>query len=195
MTDQPNYHLSDEELNAYLDSELEPSAFEVAQNHLAECADCAARMKALGTLFTQIESIPDVPYQGDLVDPVLAALKKREEGAAKFPWWTAVQLGLAGLLLLLIAPLSRLKLEDWNWLAQTITIPATWLLDEIYTLMGSISDTLYAVPLGVGRLLEVDGFGAMSVTNNLMIAAAILVAFLLWVTGNTLLLGRNGSHR
>jgi hypothetical protein len=194
MSDQPNFHLTDEELNAYLDSELEPSAFEAVQKHLLKCDDCAARMEAVGGLFAQIESIPEISYQGDLADPVLTALQGTDASKARFPWWTALQLGLAGLLLVLIAPLSRLGPEGWRWLAQIITMPANWLLSEVYVLMVSISNTLYAIPLGVGRLLDVDGFGVMTVTNNLMIAAAILVAILLWVTGNTLLLGRNGSH-
>src|SRR5262245_30463290 len=50
-------HLTDGQLNEYLDNETTERAF--IEAHLTECADCAARLTALQTLFTEIESLPE----------------------------------------------------------------------------------------------------------------------------------------
>ncbi len=51
-------HLTDEFLNEYLDHELADRA--PVENHLAACADCAARLAALQTLFAELESLPEL---------------------------------------------------------------------------------------------------------------------------------------
>ena len=53
-------HLTDELLNEYLDNELAPAGRAQAEEHLAECADCAARLSALEALFKEIESLPEL---------------------------------------------------------------------------------------------------------------------------------------
>ena len=50
-------HLTEDQLNEYLDNELADRA--AAERHLAECADCAARLAALQALFVEIESLPE----------------------------------------------------------------------------------------------------------------------------------------
>jgi hypothetical protein len=51
-------HLTDEQLNEYLDHETNARA--QIESHLASCADCVARLQALQQLFSEIESLPDV---------------------------------------------------------------------------------------------------------------------------------------
>ena len=50
-------HLTDELLNEYLDHELPDRA--LVKEHLALCADCAARLAALQSLFAELESLPE----------------------------------------------------------------------------------------------------------------------------------------
>ena len=52
-------HLTDEQLNEYLDHETSDQA--QIESHLAVCADCARRLRELEALFSEIESLPDVP--------------------------------------------------------------------------------------------------------------------------------------
>ena len=52
-------HLTDEQLNEYLDHETSDRA--QVESHLAMCADCARRLRELEALFSEIESLPDVP--------------------------------------------------------------------------------------------------------------------------------------
>ena len=51
-------HLTDDQLNEYLDNES--SERPQIESHLAECAECAARLTALQALFDEIQSLPEV---------------------------------------------------------------------------------------------------------------------------------------
>lgn len=51
-------HLTEEQLNEYLDNESSERA--QIEAHLAECAECAARLTALKTLFAEIESLAEL---------------------------------------------------------------------------------------------------------------------------------------
>ena len=57
-------HLTDELLNEYLDHELADRAR--VDDHIAACADCSARLAALRTLFTELESLPEEKLSRDL---------------------------------------------------------------------------------------------------------------------------------
>jgi anti-sigma factor RsiW len=51
-------HLTDEQLNEYLDGEIgDPAQME---SHLSVCADCARRLRELEALFSEIESLPEL---------------------------------------------------------------------------------------------------------------------------------------
>lgn len=57
-------HLTNEQLNEYLDNEsIEREQIEA---HLSSCDECAARLEALQTLFSAIESLPEVTLSRDL---------------------------------------------------------------------------------------------------------------------------------
>jgi hypothetical protein len=51
-------HLTDEQLNEYLDHETDERA--QIESHLSTCEDCSARLAALQELFTEIESLPEL---------------------------------------------------------------------------------------------------------------------------------------
>jgi hypothetical protein len=73
-------HLTDELLNEYLDRELADRA--QVDDHIAVCADCAARLAALQALFTELDSLPEVALTKSLAarflpDPGLPALLPR----------------------------------------------------------------------------------------------------------------------
>ena len=51
-------HLTDEQLNEYLDNETSERA--QIEAHVSTCDECAARLTALQTLFTEIESLPEL---------------------------------------------------------------------------------------------------------------------------------------
>jgi Putative zinc-finger len=51
-------HLTDEQLNEYLDNEITERA--QIEAHLSSCEECAARLTALQALFAEIESLPEL---------------------------------------------------------------------------------------------------------------------------------------
>jgi len=57
-------HLTDEQLNEYLDNEIVDRAD--IESHLASCGECAARLTALQTLFAELDSLPELELTRDL---------------------------------------------------------------------------------------------------------------------------------
>jgi hypothetical protein len=54
-------HLTDEQLNEYLDHETDdPAQIEL---HVSTCEDCFARLQALQELFSEIESLPELELE------------------------------------------------------------------------------------------------------------------------------------
>ena len=51
-------HLTDEQLNEYLDNETNERV--QIETHLSSCGECAARLSALQALFTELDSLPEV---------------------------------------------------------------------------------------------------------------------------------------
>ena len=73
-------HLTDEQLNEYLDHETSEQV--QIETHLAACAECVARLTALQTLFAEIESLPEMELRHSIAarfapTPSLPKKKKR----------------------------------------------------------------------------------------------------------------------
>ena len=68
-------HLTDEQLNEYLDNELVDRA--QAELHLSSCDDCAARLTTLQALFNEIEALPEIALSRDLAAPIMRRIGKR----------------------------------------------------------------------------------------------------------------------
>ena len=60
-------HLSEEQLNEYLDEATDERA--QIEAHLSSCDECAARLSALQDLFLEIESLPEVELARALAAP------------------------------------------------------------------------------------------------------------------------------
>lgn len=62
-------HLTDEQLNEYLDNETNERV--QIEAHLSSCGECAARLSALQALFTELDSLPEVALTRSLAAPFL----------------------------------------------------------------------------------------------------------------------------
>ena len=97
-------HLTDTQLNEYLDNVLESTARAQMAAHLSDCADCRARLVSLRTVFQALNSLPEETPRRDLTPFVLQSLPRRPSGLA----WRlvfAVQAGMSLGLLALFAPI------------------------------------------------------------------------------------------
>src|SRR5688500_14181284 len=59
-------HLTDEQLNEYLDHETNEHA--QIELHLSTCEECSARLAALQDLFAEIESLPELELSRDVAE-------------------------------------------------------------------------------------------------------------------------------
>jgi hypothetical protein len=172
-------HLTDDQLNEYLDAALPDSARRSFEAHLQGCGECRARLGALQYLFIGLAGLPEARPSADLAAVVLARLPQRQP-----PLWSrefAAQAGAAlGALVWLTGEAVR---------AIQIVEPASiqLLLVQFLALPGR------KPPLPEFRFLDL-GSAETSAFNLALLAASALA---LWVTGNAMLLRgrRNLSKR
>jgi anti-sigma factor RsiW len=201
-------HLSDLQLNEYLDQVLAPEARAEAVKHLAACVDCAARLTALQALFAQIESLPEAALSRDLAGPVVRALRQRFDNASAtlrqaqrggsarrlsaaaqrgegLPRWVrltaSLQTALALVALALAAPILNRYVSPY---VAAYKLPSlAELLVEAQTQWAAWVRSVPEFSLPPVPSLSLD-------LSSLALTLTAITAFLIWVVGNGLLLRR-----
>ena len=177
-------HLTDEQLNEYLDHETDESP--QIESHLSACEDCSARLAALQELFTEIESLPELALSPEFS----VKLEPAARLSARLPRFLgltlALQIALVAVAIVMAAPFVVQFLSPY---ASTFSAPSpvdiSLQLQSRWTawlnLLSNISwPSLPEVPV-------VD-------VSSLFIMFTVLGVSLLWLIGNGLLL-RNQLHR
>lgn len=169
-------HLTDEQLNEYLDNESANHA-EIA-SHLDSCDECAARLSALQALFADLDSLPEVTLSRNLA----ARFSLRPSLPAQLPRWltlTATLQAAAALVALIVAiPFFSIMLPKVETPSFT-----TWLF-ELQSLWTSWLDTLSNYQLPNFQFTNLPTYPVE--LSTLFIALAIVSIF--WIFGNGLLL-------
>ncbi|MGA7194742.1 MAG: zf-HC2 domain-containing protein [Anaerolineales bacterium] len=173
-------HLSDFQLNEYLDNILDPSARRVVEAHLINCSECRARLEELQSVFSTLKSLTDVKLSQDLSIDIASRLPKRSE-----PTLTpifAAQLGAAlGALFFIIfelAPAVRLPpASAFQSLIPEIrfAIPTF----QLFTLESLFPYSLFSLPQLPTFHFPLSSF---------QISVIAIFTLLLWLIGNTILL-------
>ena len=70
-------HLSEIQLNEYLDQMLDEQSRQNVETHLAKCEACRAALDELQNLFATLDKLPDIPLTRDLTPGVLARLPQK----------------------------------------------------------------------------------------------------------------------
>ncbi|MEW5829093.1 MAG: zf-HC2 domain-containing protein, partial [Chloroflexota bacterium] len=91
-------HLNEDQLNQYLDDLLDEDSLRQAENHLAQCVGCRARLDEIQFVFASLESLPEVRLTRDLTPAILAKLPQRPAIRLWSPWLAAQWGSLAGVL-------------------------------------------------------------------------------------------------
>ena len=78
-------HLSDSQLNEYLDGSLTEEARLAAGTHLESCADCRARLDELQFVFNCLSTLLEVQISHDLTPGILSQLPQKQSRV-----WTPV---------------------------------------------------------------------------------------------------------
>ena len=166
-------HLTESQLNEYLDNTLKTPEQQFIEKHLSGCADCRDKVKVLQNLFQTLDELPEEALHHDLTPLVLNRLPEQKI----HPGWRlflAVQTGIAlGLTILVVRNLLPL-----------INLP------NIFAAF-----TLQIAPIELPTIhYHVSSLNFQTSTNNLIFLAAS--ALILWGVGNAALLcGRREAQK
>ena len=86
-------HLTDFQLNEYLDHTLDQSTQSMIRSHIESCTDCHARWEELSLLHSTLKELKDIPVPHDLTSSVLTQLS--ESKSRHWNPFFAAQLGVA----------------------------------------------------------------------------------------------------
>ena len=176
-------HLTDEQLNEYLDNETANRA--EIETHLDSCDECAARLSTLQALFMDLDSLPEVTLSRDLA--ARFTLRAAQNLPAQLPRWLTLTASLqaaAALVALIVA------IPFFSIMVPKVEMPSftTWLF-EIQSLWTSWLDALSNYQLPITQFPNLATYPVE--LSTLFIALAIVSIF--WIFGNGLLL-RNQNH-
>jgi hypothetical protein len=172
-------HLTDDQLNEYLDNESNERA--QIESHLTTCADCAARLTALQALFAELDSLPELELSRNLA----ARFTAHGQLAPQLPRWLTLTAFLQAALALIVLIVAEPFVMD---LLPAIDTPSfTEILIQIQTQWLTLLDTFtnYRLPAFSLPPLQIP---------TLTLSLALAGASLLWLVGNGLLL-RNYIRR
>jgi anti-sigma factor RsiW len=107
-------HISDDELQAFLDHELNDTQCSLVSEHLEACRACRARLGEFQSLFADIESMPEVPLHADLVSGVLSRLAPQSVISRRVRWFLLAELALGGGAMMAALRWLNLTLPAWT---------------------------------------------------------------------------------
>lgn len=171
-------HLTDEQLNEYLDHESKDRP--QVELHLSACANCAARLAALQSLFNEIESLPEVALSRDLAEPLVLRLSGRASLPRLLQLTTILQFTVAMIALVFAAPFVTQFLSSY---LSDLQVPS--LVDLLLQVQ-----TQWTTWLAMLSQLQLPGIPRVPVFgfSSLFSAFAIIGVSVLWLFGNGLLL-------
>ena len=185
-------HLTDEQLNEYLDDETTERA--QIELHLAECADCAARLAALQALFAEIESLPDINLSRPLAPHFTFRFDQaRFKHSTSLPRWltltATLQAVVAIIIIVFTAPILR---QFFTPILRTYSLPS--LSDVVVALEVNLVMWIQAIQalqfpaIPAGIFILPEGF------STGLLAGGMIGIFLVWVVGNWWLLRKRPNR-
>ncbi|MGH9879564.1 MAG: anti-sigma factor family protein [Nitrososphaerales archaeon] len=168
-------HLTDEQLNEYLDNESTERV--QLEAHLSSCDDCATRLTALQALFAEIESLPEL----ELTQSIAARFDPSPGlSVPQLPRWLTLtetlQAAIALISIILAAPMVMNLLPAIQMPSLTnvfIQVQSQWAawLDMLSQFQVPVMPEIPVIEL-----------------SSLVIAFTLVGVSLLWLVGNGLLL-------
>ncbi|MBL8100096.1 MAG: zf-HC2 domain-containing protein [Anaerolineales bacterium] len=167
-------HLTDEQLNEYLDNETNER--EQIELHLHSCNECNARFSDLQNLFLELDSLPDLQLTRDLS----TRFATKGQLTLQLPHWLTLtvfaQAALALIALIISIPFITTYIPQID--VASLTSP----LFEIQSLWNTWLDSLSTLQLPTIPELPIP---VLEMSSLLLALAGI---FVIWIFGNGLLL-------
>lgn len=171
-------HLTDEQLNEYLDGESRESV--QIELHLASCVDCAARLEALEVLFTEIESLVEVTLSKSLTVPVMSEIYKPAPLPPSLNLALVLQAVLAVVAVIIAAPFVVQFASSYT---SSIQLPP---LVDLFVQV-QMQWAAWLDMLSQFKMPPIPEIPAMDV-SSLFVMLTVAGVSLLWLVGNGLLL-------
>jgi predicted anti-sigma-YlaC factor YlaD len=171
-------HLTDDQLNEYLDNEIKDRT--QVELHLSSCEDCAARFAALQALFDDIESLPELAISKSIAAPVTRRVSRRESLPRSLRLTVTLQAAAAIIAVSIAAP----------FVEQFIS-PYLSSLDELsLTDMFLQMQTQWMTWVNMLSQFQVPSLPEIPVIelSSLSVMLTVIGTSLLWLVGNRLLL-------
>lgn len=208
-------HLTEAQLNLYLDNELSPAERAAATAHLAGCEACRIELASMQALFSALSTLQSQTLATDLTPLVLNGIVKAHQRAIRRQRAGWLALGLQGIAVILLLLFGRSTLVmHYDKLAQHIpteTLDAAWANSLAQSSIfwtatvtrwqmwwGETMTGLLDLPAALGQTTsQWPQFSGLGLTTP-QITTISLVAVLMWLVGNSILLrkgaGTNSSH-
>jgi hypothetical protein len=140
-------HISDSQLNEYLDHALPAGMVRITDSHLESCDSCRARLEEMQLLFNLLGDLPEIRIPHDLAPNILSRLPQRNTHL-----WTpvfAAQAGAAlGILLwfsTMVVRLNKIPMIS-NFIIPKFTIPEVASLIPTFNLLSLTINFLLTFP-------------------------------------------------
>jgi len=171
-------HLTDDQLNEYLDNEINDRA--QVEAHVSSCVDCAARLTALQALFDEIESLPELALSKSIAAPVTRTLSGRVSLPRSLRLTVTLQVVAAIVALLFAAPLVQQFISPYLLKIQSLSFADMFLKVQ----------SQWGIWLNMLSQLQVPTVPEIPVVelSSLFVALTVVGVSLLWLIGNGLLL-------
>jgi anti-sigma factor RsiW len=174
-------HLTEIQINEYLDAILDADARRQADAHLAACPGCRGKLDELRNLFAALESVPDQALARDLTPGVLRRLNDRGE---RSPWRVILPAQAALAFVLLVWLLAALPVSPISWLHAIGDFDPGRLTRPLAEAWAAVNAWQAALPART----------APSFQPGAAVWAALGLAGLAFVMGNLLFLRGNGKE-
>ncbi len=187
-------HISDADLQAFLDRELPVEAAGLVSDHLQVCQACATRLKSFRGLFASVESLPEMALQKDLVPGVLSGIEPKIAIGPRMRWLLLAELAVGTASL--FTALSWLKLSTPAWIA--------WLTTSLHSSVEPADWVGWLTSLETPVENGLSAFGSLTASATVPLAAALSVTgwavflaglVIVGVAANGVILTRAGSPR
>jgi hypothetical protein len=191
--DQPPniQHFSDDVLNEFLDGNLDSDEIVNFEAHLRACTNCTARLEDLRTVFSSLDTLPDIFLERDFSVYVVSAIQPDVIISKRLKWGLAAQVILALIMLSLVLP--RL-LQTWQPALQRIQQPLNEQIQDILlSWTADFSAQFIVWQICLSNLVSEWQPPSLPVTSQTMVWPIIIIASLVFVVGNGLIL-RKFTH-
>lgn len=170
-------HITNTQLNEYLDNTLAAEQRPAVEAHLATCADCRAALAELAGLFAELATLPDVAFAGDVAPVVVSTLEAEAAATDWSSWVLAIQAAIGLGLLAWLWPSLQQLLQMASGLAETAVIPLQpqprLLWQTILTQLTTASEQIqlgwqFDLPIEQWLILLISALVAWLVGNRLL---------------------------